>query len=243
MKRHPALIMLAFGLSVLLLSGCVPYRRYDQLKGEHTRLKKIHDDLVAKYNHVVRELNVASKDGQIGKYIDGELNEKTRRISELEDLIAQIEQENTRIVPFPQDAADNLGPGVHVTREGAISLGQDILFRPGVADLKTSASSPLNGVADVLRTQYSGEIFHIVGHTDNVPLRKTKGRWGTNHRLGFERAYTVFNFLTRKEGLPESQFVLHSYSYLNPVDETTKDTKSGQALNRRVEIYRAGTKL
>jgi flagellar motor protein MotB len=243
MKRHPALVLLVVGFCVVLVSGCVPYRRYDELKGEYARLKKINADLAAKYNHVVREYSVLSKDGQLTDVWKNQVGEKTRRISELESLISEIEDSRREIIPFSQDAADQIGHGVHVTRDGAISIGQDVLFAAGVADLKGSATSVLDGLAKVLGSVYSGEIFHIVGHTDNTPLKSTRKVWKTNVRLGFERAYRVFTFLSSEHSMPESQFVLHSYGYLNPVDPSTQDTSEGRARNRRVEIYRAGTKL
>lgn len=243
MKRHPSLVLLAVGLCVLLVSGCVPYKRYDELKGEYGRLKKINADLAAKYNHVVRAYNLSTKDGQLTDFWKNEAHGKTRRISELESLISEIEDSRREIIPFNADVADQIGPGVHVTRDGAISIGQDVLFSSGVADLKGSARDVLGSLARVLNSDYSGEIFHIVGHTDNTPLKSTRKIWQTNVRLGFERAYKVFQFLSNEHGMPENQFVLHSYGFLNPVDPATEDTKEGRARNRRVEIYRAGTKL
>ena len=61
---------------------------------------------------------------------------------------------------------------------------------------------------------------------------------GTNQRLGFERAYTVFDYFLSK-GIPESRMVIHSYSYNRP--EEDGDTKEAYKKNRRVSFARSVT--
>ena len=142
---------------------------------------------------------------------------------------------------FSQADVENL-PGVTIDN-GAMVLSEGILFNSGQASLKSKRNSTLDSIAQLLKGQYAGETFHIFGHTDNVPLRKTRDRWKTNLRLGFERAYTVFDYLTQVHGIDKKQFVVHSYGEIKPTSAGSNNTAAGRAKNRRVEIFRSGARI
>jgi outer membrane protein OmpA-like peptidoglycan-associated protein len=69
--------------------------------------------------------------------------------------------------------------------------------------------------------------FEVSGHTDNVHTDEY------NQKLSESRANEVANYLV-KIGIPRSQIIVRGYGESQPL--ATNDTKSGRALNRRVEI-------
>lgn len=241
----PLAVVVAGGLIGLV--GCVPYQTYDSLKNEYGRAKKINEDLTANYNRLLQELAGLKGTGDFGSATIGNLQDRLRLAQEAnKELARQVKDLQTTRVPevpgFDEQIVREAGLEGSFEK-GTLVLDEAILFNSGEADLKNPANNDtLNKVAKVLG-RYPGEFFHIVGHTDNTPLVKTKGRWETNLNLGAARAYTVFKYFNTAHRVPESQFVIHSYGFLKPTDSAHKDTKEGRAKNRRVEIYRGGTDL
>ncbi len=72
----------------------------------------------------------------------------------------------------------------------------------------------------------------IEGHTDADPIRKSS--WGSNHELATERALAVFEYLTKKEGVPASRLFIAGYGPTRPI--ASNRTAAGKAKNRRVEF-------
>ncbi|MBI4584784.1 MAG: OmpA family protein [Planctomycetes bacterium] len=233
----------------LLVIGCVPYQTYEELKRNHEQAVKVNNDLTAKYDMVARELARIRGGDKAGLMTEQALREqlaaKTQLIRQMQDQLDQLEKmPGGAAIRFTEKDAAEVGEGVSYDPvTGSISMEEAVLFNSGEATLKSGATQTLNRLANLLKTKYPGEVFHLIGHTDNVPLDKTFKRWGTNTRLGFERAYMVFDFLRNEHKISESHMVVHSYGDRKPTDPSTASTKEGRARNRRVEIFRGGTKI
>lgn len=239
------------GASILLIaaSGCVPYQTHSDLKNEYTRAEKINRDLTTKLNQLVSEYNRLRGGEEFGDATIENLRQRLANMSqanaELARTVEELRQYQDRL-PKVGFVEEDIPAGSGITLDPdtrALVLEEGILFNSGEAVLKNrTAMKALDELASLLRTKYSGETFHLIGHTDNTALVKTKKLWKTNKRLSFARAYTVFEYLLT-QGISENQMIIHAYGSNKPTDPLTANTKAGRARNRRVEIYRAGASL
>jgi chemotaxis protein MotB len=116
------------------------------------------------------------------------------------------------------------------TRGLVISLPQAILFGSG-DDRVTSQALPIVAqIADVLR-DIPNEVS-LVGHADAVPIhnRRFKNNWD----LSAARGLQLLQLLSRRYGILESRLSVASYGPYRP--NSSNETPTGRALNRRVEI-------
>lgn len=114
-----------------------------------------------------------------------------------------------------------------------LTLGADVLFEFGKADLTPAADQQLARIADRIREQAKGVVL-IDGHTDAI------GDPAANQKLSRRRAETVRIALTGLlAGIPVT-FRATGHGESEPIAvETTpngKDNPAGRAKNRRVEI-------
>ncbi len=110
-----------------------------------------------------------------------------------------------------------------------VSLGEDLLFNPGSADLKEDSLEALAEIALVLKGVPNRVI--IEGHTDNLPVGNSHG---SNWKLSALRAVSVLNLFIERFGLPPERFIVAGYGEYRPVRENT--TPEGRKRNRRVDI-------
>jgi chemotaxis protein MotB len=204
--------MLALGAAAFGLTGCESQQEKDQfglLEQENTELRT----------------QLEERD----KALDGANGELRTANSKLRDWqekynIAEAEWQSTA---NPTGGFDGI-TGVTATygpNDVTISVEGDVLFDSGRTSLKPAAKNALNRVADVLRTQYSGNAIIIAGHTDTDPIRKSGHK--SNYHLGFERGWAVRKFLTGK-GISSSEIAVMSYGPDRPMGNSQK--------SRRVEI-------
>lgn len=119
--------------------------------------------------------------------------------------------------------ATRVGNEVHVAIEG------DVLFDSGKTTLRPEARRSLDKVAVAIREKYPGRDIRIVGFTDSDPIKRSGFK--SNYHLGFDRAYTVREFLAGK-GLEGKRMSLASFGPDAPLDSKAK--------SRRVEVIVIG---
>ena len=126
-------------------------------------------------------------------------------------------------------SATTIGGFQAETRGGEIvvNLPSDVLFDSGRDTLKSSAKNSLNAVVSDIKSNYPGREIRLVGFTDTDPIRKSKDRYETNHHLGFERAFSVGEYIQSK-GIPSKKISYASYGPNQP--------RSTKAQSRRVEL-------
>jgi len=114
-----------------------------------------------------------------------------------------------------------------------VNILDRIMFDSGEADLKTEGEKILQKIAGIL-SQYPRRQIHVIGHTDNVPIRASaRNRFPSNWELSTSRATAVLEFLIH-HGVAQSHLAAVGYADQNPVAPNT--TPQGRALNRRVDI-------
>ncbi len=210
--------VMAFGLiSVVLaagMTGCNSGTKAerDQLFTENQALR----NQVADLNQALDacESDRGGMAGDLAQYRD-----------EVGRLQAQLDERET--TPERTNAFDGI-PGVTGTESGgevSARVSGDVLFASGMVELKSSAKSTLDSVANVLNSTYGGLTIRVEGHTDNDPIKKSG--WKTNDRLSAERAMAVKEYL-KTRGVADKRMYVAGFGMSRQL--ATKEQ------SRRVEI-------
>lgn len=173
------------------------------------------------------------------------LNELELQREDLADKYAISEREKTELLR-EQNKLENArlemeeklrGTGADVNiKEGkiAITLPSSVFFNSGQVTLRKAAKGSLKKICNVLKRDFSNETIRIEGHTDNAPVKRTKGLYTSNWELSAIRAANVLHFLVDTCNLNPKKLFIAGFGKYQPI--TSNNTKSGRTKNRRVEI-------
>lgn len=115
-----------------------------------------------------------------------------------------------------------------------VNILDRIMFDSGEADLRPDGAAVLRKVAGVL-TQHPNLKAHVIGHTDNVPIRASaRSRFASNWELSTARALAAVRFLTEQAGVDPRRIGAVGYGEFRPVADNA--TAEGRAKNRRIAI-------
>jgi chemotaxis protein MotB len=115
-----------------------------------------------------------------------------------------------------------------------VNILDRVLFDSGEADLKPDGAAVLRKVAGIL-AQHPNLKIHVIGHTDNVPIRPSaRNRFPSNWELSTARATAAVRYLTEKAGVDPRRLGALGYGEFRPVADNT--TTEGRARNRRIAI-------
>ena len=115
-----------------------------------------------------------------------------------------------------------------------VNILDRVLFDSGEAELKPDGEAVLRKVAVFLQQHPSLKI-HVIGHTDNVPIRAAaRGRFASNWELSAGRATAAVRFLTEQAGVDPRRLGAVAYGEFRPVADNA--TAEGRAKNRRIAI-------
>ncbi len=114
-----------------------------------------------------------------------------------------------------------------------VNILDRVLFDSGEADLKPEGAAVLRKVADLLQ-QHTNLQVHVVGHTDNVPIRSGRSRFASNWELSTARAAAAVRFLTEKTGVDPKRLGVVGYGEFRPIADNS--TADGRAKNRRIAL-------
>jgi len=154
------------------------------------------------------------------------------RQSELDAAMARSRELAGR--PAVQPSGPTPAPGWEQGALGdMVTVGTDILFASGKAELTAAGKSTLDKIAGDLKTTYAGMPVRVFGHTDTDPIRKSKKLWQDNLDLSANRAMAVSRYLISK-GISAKLVETVAMGENHPI--ASNDTPAGRAKNRRVEI-------
>jgi outer membrane protein OmpA-like peptidoglycan-associated protein len=177
-----------------------------------------------------REALLSEEASTLRLELDKQKSRNTTLASENQKLKLRNQQLETDIQAVPEPVqTEQIGGFTAEMRAGEIvvNLPSDVLFDSGRDSLKSSAKSSLSEVASELNNRYPGKSIQLIGFTDTDPIKKSKARYETNHHLGFERAFSVGEFLQSK-GVSKQRI-----SYATHGPNKPMGTK---AQSRRVEL-------
>lgn len=223
--------MIASALTVALLLGLLTYSSYDK----KVRLDEAQAELTAS-----REAAAKAETAAAG------LQDK---LTAAEDRLRDLEKEKDAAVQNHQSLEDEMraaleSKDVTISRlQGKLTVNilDRILFDSGEADLKPDGAAVLRKVAAILE-QHTNLQIHVVGHTDNVPIRPgARNRFASNWELSTARATAAVRFLVEKAGVDPRRLGAVGYGEFRPVADNS--TAEGRAKNRRIAITILSTEM
>jgi chemotaxis protein MotB len=111
-----------------------------------------------------------------------------------------------------------------------VNILDRVLFDSGEAILKPDGEAVLLKIAALLAAHPTLKI-HVIGHTDNVPIR---ARFASNWELSTARALAAVHFLTERAGVDPRRVGAVGYGEFRPIADNS--TADGRAKNRRIAI-------
>jgi chemotaxis protein MotB len=115
-----------------------------------------------------------------------------------------------------------------------VNILDRIMFDSGEADLKMEGEKILQKIAGIL-AQYPQRQIHVIGHTDNVPIRASaRSRFPSNWELSTARATAAVRFLGEKAGVDPRRLGAVGYGEFHPIADNA--TPEGRAKNRRIAL-------
>jgi chemotaxis protein MotB len=115
-----------------------------------------------------------------------------------------------------------------------VNILDRVMFDSGEAVLKPDGQAIMQKIAALLAKHPELKI-HVVGHTDNVPIRPAaRSRFASNWELSTARALAAVHFLTEQAGIDPRRVGAVGYGEFRPLADNA--TAEGRALNRRIAI-------
>jgi len=214
--KYPSQIIkltLFFGLLVLL-SGC---SGIEKIKEENSSLKI-----------QITELEQLKKDysDKLASSQQHSAQEQARFEKELQQLRADLNQQ------LQQQISENQVLVQKIEDLTVITLGEELLFGSGLADLNQSGARAIGNIIEALQA-YPDYHLRIEGHTDNRPLSKNlKSTFASNWELSTARATAVVRYMIYALHVDPQRLSVAGFAQYRPAADNI--TKEGRALNRRV---------
>ncbi|MEO8425813.1 MAG: OmpA family protein [Verrucomicrobiota bacterium] len=115
-----------------------------------------------------------------------------------------------------------------------VNILDRIMFDSGEAELKMEGEKILQKMAGVL-AEYPRRQIHVIGHTDNVPIRASaRSRFPSNWELSTARATAAVRFLCEKAGVDARRLGAVGYGEFHPIADNA--SPDGRAKNRRIAL-------
>ena len=168
--------------------------------------------------------------------------ERLELIDKLRDQVAELEKEKALAVQSAHGLEEQMraeleSKDVTISKlQGKLTVNilDRILFESGEAVLKPDGETVLNKIAAIL-AQHPELKIHVIGHTDNVPIRAgARSRFTSNWELSTARALAAVRFLTEQAGVAPQRLGAVGYGEFRPVADNA--TIEGRARNRRIAI-------
>jgi chemotaxis protein MotB len=193
---------------------------------------------------VIASLTLAScsSDRELA-YRDTQIQELERVNKELEmQLVACAEKKTVQFIQShpdakPEDIGGSLIDHAHVhsrPTDLVISIENNVLFKPGSADLSAQAKTTLAQVIALINTKYhDGYWVRVDGHTDDEKISKSKDQWDDNWDLSGGRGQKVLHYLL-DHGISAAKLGFAGFADQRPLEPN--NSAANRSKNRRVEI-------
>jgi chemotaxis protein MotB len=181
-----------------------------------------------RFSSIMDALNGVLRGGEVGLAAEGAIITYANNTGNAEQQKAELYEEVQQMLDD-----HGLGGSVEARMDAhgvVMTLGEQVLFDQGRADLKPSAMQVLDEIVEIL-----AELTHsirIEGHTDNVPINNE--RFASNWELSVARSTSVIRYLLEEHGLPPEKLSAAGCGEYRPIEPN--DTPEQRAMNRRVDI-------
>jgi len=260
-KGLSIVLLVSLLLGVLSAGGCVSAQKYkdavaanDRAQAELQEAGKQLQAARADAEQLRSELaalqgSVSGKDQQIARLetSNGELTLSLARLKEMYDKAIQDPGllPLGDVVALPPELDKQLQawaaqyPEVEYDRRrGMVKFKTDVVFAKGSDTVSVGGQASMAKFAQIVRgVQAAKFAVYIVGHTDDIPIRKdeTLRRHPNNWYLSVHRAVSVRDVLAAA-GVPDKQLGVAGFGEYHPIAPNAPGNK-GNAKNRRVEIW------
>lgn len=216
--------IIASVLTILLLLGLLGYSSYDKKR----RLDQAYEELTAARAAVTKAESESSR-------LKGKLAEEQTRIEALQKEKEAVVQTHRSLEDEMRAALESKDVTIsQLQGKLTVNILDRVMFDSGEADLKPDGASVLLKVAGIL-AQHPGVKIHVIGHTDNVPIRASaRNRFPSNWELSTARATAAVRFLSEKAGVDPRRLGAVGYGEFRPLADNS--TAEGRAKNRRIAI-------
>lgn len=236
------------GLGLVILGGCVPQNQYDDLmsayRSKEQQLLQTQGELdTSRANEQMLRKQLAEAAADLARardLVDGDRGTLDALEKRYQDLLAQVnalsplpESVNIAIADFANKYPELLE---YNEKLGMVRFKSDVTFELGSAKVNERAANVLKQFAAILNSgEATGLEVRVVGHTDNVPIRRssTAAQHPTNVHLSAHRAIAVRETLVGG-GVGGNRFMVAGYGEFRPV---TDNGARGNEKNRRVEVF------
>jgi len=166
-------------------------------------------------------------------------NQKDKdQLAVLQTQVADLEKEKDQAAQMAKGLEDEMradleSKDVTISKlQGKLTVNilDRVMFDSGEAILKPDGESVMRKIAAIL-AEHPGLKIHVIGHTDNVPIRN---RFASNWELSSARALAAVHFLTEKAGVDPRRVGAIGYGEYRPIAENS--TPEGRAKNRRIAV-------
>jgi chemotaxis protein MotB len=171
----------------------------------------------------------------------GTLNENQKdrdQIADLQSQVDNLEKEKADAAQLAKGLEDEMrsdleSKDVTISKlQGKLTVNilDRVMFDSGEAILKPGGQSVMLKIAALL-AEHPALKIHVIGHTDNVPIRS---RFASNWELSTARALAAVHFLTEQAGVDPRRVGAVGYGEYRPIADNS--TPEGRAKNRRIAI-------
>ncbi len=231
------------------LGGCVSQQAYDDTERSARTFEARNQELldqnaqleamVGAKDQRIRELEreKAGLEDRIGT-LSGDLRSVRGTVTELDQQLQGLRF--GAVDPVTDRALRRLAqrhPGLiqYDASLGMLRFGSDLTFASGSDELKAGAEASLRELAQILQgIDAEGYDVHVIGHTDNQPVGKSRARHPSNRHLSAHRAISVARAL-QSAGIPGDRILVAGWGDQRPA--VPNNPSGGTPANRRVEIY------
>lgn len=247
-KQFTAVFAGALVVSGLSVTGCVPQDKYDSMLQANRSMVEQLTSVNEERQTLMAQIK--SRDAQLTqarseiRRLQGEYTDVEGKITSLSNSNLALAQQLAKMQPtvLPADIEAEMTalaakyPNMLSFDEstGMIRLSSDLTFSSGSDTLKTNAGDVIGEMSNILSdTDLGGYQVLVVGHTDDVPLARSKAKYGSNLMLSAFRANSVRNAMV-DAGMNAGRIRIAGDGSNDPIVPNTKD---GTEQNRRVEIF------
>jgi chemotaxis protein MotB len=177
----------------------------------------------------------AAKNEAAANELKDKITEAQARIDELQKLQEAAVQMHKSLEDEMRAALESKDVAIsQLQGKLTVNILDRVLFDSGEAELKPGGAAVLRKVAAVL-LQHPNLKVHVIGHTDNVPIRASaRSRFASNWELSTARATAAVRFLTETGGVDPRRLGVVGYGEFRPIADNA--TSEGRSRNRRIAI-------
>ncbi len=165
-----------------------------------------------------------------------ELESGTKRMAELEHIIASKDAEMNRLKQAISKALTNFeGKGLTIEQRNGkvyISMENKLLFQSGSWAVGTQGRQAIKQLGEVL-AENTDIVVLIEGHTDDDPYQGN-GQLSGNWDLSTKRATAIVTILRENQSIPPENLTAAGRGEFAPI--ASNDSAQGKAKNRRIEV-------